>query len=72
MNTSMKGVANEFYNNMMIATDMIANVEDRRLIYGIMDAAEKATLNGWNPRKVLMAHTPKFPHVEIDMNFKNW
>lgn len=72
MNTNLKGNAYELYNNMLIAADMLANVEDRRLIYGIMEAAEKATLNGWNPRQVLMAHTPKFPHVELDMNFKNW
>lgn len=72
MNTNLKGNAYELYNNMLIAADMVANVEDRRLIYGIMEAAEKATLNGWNPRQILMANAPKFPHIELDMSYKNW
>jgi len=72
MKTNLQGQAYDFQNNMLIAADMIKNVEDRRLIYAIMEAAEKATLNGYNPRQVLTAHSHKFPHIELDMNYKNW
>jgi hypothetical protein len=65
-------LAYELFNNMLIAADMIANLGDRNLVYAVMEAAEKATIEGLNPRRVFMAHASKFPHIEIDMNFKNW
>lgn len=72
MGTSFKGQAYDFYDNMLIAADMIANVEDRHLIYAVMKAAEDATLKGVNPRKVFLDRSHKFKHIKLDMNFKNW
>jgi hypothetical protein len=71
-NLNTNSVAYELFNNMLIAADMIANVEDRHMVYALMEAAEKATLEGFNPREVFYAHAHKFPHIAIDMNFKNW
>lgn len=65
-------LAYELFNNMLIAADMIENLEYRSLIYAVMEAAEKAALEGLNPRKAFMAYTSKFPQIAIDMRFKNW
>ena len=72
MHKYLTGEAYEYQNNMLIALDMIKNVKDRRLVYAVMEASEKATLHGYNPRKVLTAHSHEFPHIELDMNYKNW
>jgi hypothetical protein len=72
MRTNMQGQSYELFNNMLIAADMIKNVEDRKLVYAVMEAAEKATVNGLNPRRVFTAHSSEFPHIELDMNYRNW
>lgn len=62
----------DLYNNAMIAADMIADLKDRQLIYGILEAASEATLYNVNPRLMLMRHAHNFKHIPLNMDFKNW
>jgi hypothetical protein len=71
MGTKLTGEAYEFYNNMLIAADMLHRLEDREVIYAIMKAAEDATLRNINPRYSFYLRSEQLD-IELDMRFKNW
>lgn len=72
MQTELTGELSEFHEKMLIAVDMIENLEDRKMVYAVMVAAEKAHLYRHNPRKVFLAHSDEFPHIKLDMSYRDW
>lgn len=68
----MNEEAYNLYNNILVAADMIENLEDREVIYAAIRAARIANSDGQNPRQVFYKQKHKFPHIKLNMSYKNW